>query len=43
MGQMSVSCFEYAGRRKQTRRERFLAEMEKVVPWASLLGLIELF
>ncbi len=27
----------------QIRRERFLAEIEKVVPWAGLLGLIELF
>lgn len=35
--------FEYAGKRKQTRRERFLAEMDQVVPWAGLLGLIEPF
>lgn len=27
--------------RKVTRRERFLAEMEQVVPWAQLCGLIE--
>ena len=26
MSQMSFSDFEYAGKRKQTRRERFLAE-----------------
>jgi len=30
MSQMSFSDFEYAGKRKQTRRERFLAEMEQV-------------
>jgi IS5 family transposase len=30
---MSVSDFEYAGKRKQTRRERFLAEMDQVAPW----------
>lgn len=41
MTQMSFSDAEYAGKRKQTRRERFLAEMEQVVPWAGLLSLIE--
>lgn len=30
MSQMSFSDFEYAGKRKQTRRERFLAEMDQV-------------
>lgn len=39
----SFSDFEYAGRRKQTRRERFLAKMDQVVPWTVLLGLIEPF
>jgi transposase, IS5 family len=43
MSQMSFSDFEYAGKRKQTRRERFLAEMDQVVPWAGLRGLIEPF
>ena len=28
MSQMRLSDFEYAGKRKQTRRERFLAVME---------------
>ena len=28
-------------RKKRTRRERFLAEMEKVVPWKVLIDLIE--
>lgn len=41
MSQMSFSDFEYAGKRKQTRRERFLAEMEQVVPWRGLVALIE--
>ncbi|KPX99877.1 MULTISPECIES: IS5 family transposase [Pseudomonas syringae group] len=41
MSQMSFSDFEYAGKRKQTRRERFLAEMDQVVPWAGLVALIE--
>ncbi|NMZ98163.1 transposase, partial [Pseudomonas lundensis] len=43
MSQMSFSDFEYAGKRKQTRRERFLAEMDQVAPWTGLLGLIEPF
>ncbi len=30
--QMSFSDFEYAGKRKQTRLERFLAEMEQIGP-----------
>lgn len=37
---MSFSDFEYAGKRKQTRRERFLAEMEQVVPWSGLVALM---
>jgi len=40
---MSFSDAEYAGKRKQPRRERFLAEMEQVVPWTGLLALIEPF
>ena len=43
MSQMSSSDFEYAGKRKQTRRERFLAEMDQVVPWTGLLDLVEPF
>jgi IS5 family transposase len=41
MTQMSFSDAEYAGKRKQTRREIFLAEMDQVVQWAALLMLIE--
>jgi transposase, IS5 family len=41
MSQMSFGDSEYQGKRKQTRREVFLAEMEHVVPWDSLLRLIE--
>jgi transposase, IS5 family len=43
MSQMSFGDAEYAGKRKQTRRELFLAEMERVIPWKSLLDLIEPF
>lgn len=38
---MSFPDFEYAGKRKQHRRGRFLAEMEQVVPWSRLVELIE--
>src|SRR5471030_1581859 len=38
--QMSFAQSEYAGK-KVTRREKFLGEMERVVPWARLTVLIE--
>lgn len=41
--QLSFGDAEYAGKRKKTRREVFLAEMDQVVPWKSLMGLIEPF
>ena len=41
MSQMSFGDAEYAGKRKRTRREVFLAEMDQVVPWSRLLALIE--
>ena len=40
---MSFGDAEYHGKRKQTRREIFLAEMEQVIPWDTLLALIEPF
>jgi len=39
--QMSFAHAEYARKKKVTRRERFLGEMEKVVPWARLCAVIE--
>ncbi|MGJ7504918.1 IS5 family transposase [Variovorax sp. ZT5P49] len=41
MSQISFSDAEHAGKRKKTRREVFLAEMELVVPWKALLKVIE--
>ena len=41
MKQISFADAEYAGKRKQTRRERFLIEMDQVVPWKGLVALIE--
>jgi transposase, IS5 family len=41
MKQMTFADAEYAGKRKQTRKELFLIEMDRVVPWKGLLALIE--
>ena len=41
--QGSFSQAEYAGKKKQTRRDRFLAEMEQVVPWARLVDRLRPF
>lgn len=41
MSQRSFSDFEYAGELKRNRRERFLAEMDRIVPRSGLLKLIE--
>ena len=40
MSQISFADAEYAGKRKKTRREVFLEEMELVVPWTALLKVI---
>lgn len=40
MSQLTFGDLDYGFKRKQTRRELFLIEMEQVVPWQSLLGLI---
>lgn len=39
--QPSFAQAEFAGKKKVTRREKFLAEMEQVVPWSRLIALIE--
>src|SRR6478735_11189547 len=41
MKQLSFSDAEYGGKRKRTRREVFLAEMHRAVPWPQLEALIE--
>jgi transposase, IS5 family len=38
MRQGSFSQAEYAGKKKQTRRDKFLAEMGQVVPWSRLVA-----
>ncbi len=39
--QLSFASYEYAQKKRTTRREKFLAEMEQVVPWARLVALVE--
>lgn len=39
--QLGFSDFELTTAKKQTKRERSLAEMEAVVPWQALTALIE--
>lgn len=41
MKQISFATLAETGKKRKTRRERFLAEMEQVVPWPALLALIE--
>jgi IS5 family transposase len=41
--QGSFSQAEYAGKKKQTRRDKFLSEMERVVPWARLVERLQPF
>ncbi|MCM8598809.1 MAG: IS5 family transposase, partial [Candidatus Accumulibacter sp.] len=41
MKQISFSEAEFAGKKRVTRRERFLAEMERVIPWQEVLAVIE--
>lgn len=43
MDQMSFSDAEYATKKKTTRREVFLTEMEQVVPWHTLLKVVQPF
>ena len=39
--QSSFAQAEFADKKKTTRREKFLARMEEVIPWAKLLAVIE--
>ena len=41
MSQLSFSEAEYAGKRKKTRREQFLAQMERAVPWKVFADLVD--
>ena len=39
--QGSFAQAEYAGKKKQTRRDKFLSEMERVVPWERLVARLQ--
>ena len=39
--QVSFASYEFAQKKRVTRRERFLAEMEQVVPWPRLQAIVE--
>lgn len=39
--QTTFSELEYAAKKKQTRRDRFLADIEAVTPWDKLVAVIE--
>jgi IS5 family transposase len=41
--QLTLAAVGFERHAKTTRRARFLAEMERVVPWPALCGLIEPF
>ena len=41
MSQLSFADSEFTQKRRTTRKERFLAKMEKLVPWNRLIGVIE--
>jgi IS5 family transposase len=41
MKQTSFSDMEYAAKKKVTRRDRFLAEIDAVTPWAALVAEVE--
>ena len=41
MSQRSLSDLEYSAKRKQTRRDRFLGEIDAITPWAALVEAIE--
>lgn len=41
MKQRTLASVDFEAFRKPTRREKFLAEMNKVVPWAELVAVIE--
>ncbi len=43
MSQFSFSDAEHAIKKKKTRREEFLEEMEQVVPWKTLISVVESF
>ena len=40
MKQISFAEAEFSGKKRVTRRERFLKDIERVIPWQKLLDVI---
>ena len=41
MSQLTFASSEYAMKKKRTRREKFLGEMDRIVPWSRLIAVVE--
>ena len=41
MSQRSFASAEYAMKKKRTRREKFLGEMERIVPWVRISAIAD--
>jgi len=41
MQQISFATAEHQAKKRMTRREKFLAEMEQIVPWSRLIASLE--
>ena len=41
MKTLSFASLAYENKKKKTRREQFLEEMNQVIPWAEILQVIE--
>ena len=39
-GQMTIADIEYSERKKTTKREEFLDQMDEIIPWGSWIELI---
>ncbi len=39
--QLSIADSAFNGKRRQTRKEKFLGRMEKLIPWDRLVAVIE--
>lgn len=39
--QLGLGVYEQATAKERTKREKFLADMEQVVPWQSVINLVE--
>lgn len=41
MKQSSFAQAEFAAKKRVTRRERFLGDMERIIPWRDVLAVME--